>query len=123
MLRLCHDILMRREHDTVERSRMHPDLANSSNFRSGVDVMNFLFDLINDIAGYTMKYYDETKEIIDHEGLIKKYRSEKERCAKEDIPLAESELFADKYPHCLVVIEGIHKLLEMPDSDFVHGSS
>jgi ribosomal protein S17E len=31
-------------------------------------------DLINDIAGYTEKYYEETLDKIDHEGLVKKYR-------------------------------------------------
>ena len=42
--------------------------------------MNFLFDLINDIAGYTEKYYDETIDKIDHEGLVKKYRKIKDSC-------------------------------------------
>jgi len=41
--------------------------------------MNFLFDLINHIAGYTHKYYDENINKIDHDSLVKKYRSEKEK--------------------------------------------
>jgi hypothetical protein len=41
--------------------------------------MNFLFDLINDISGYTSKYYDEVAEKIDHEGLIIKYREENKK--------------------------------------------
>lgn len=39
--------------------------------------MNFFFDLINDIAGYTEKYYQEMKGQISHEELILKYRKEK----------------------------------------------
>ena len=30
-----------------------------SGMRDGQEVMNFLFDVINDCAGYTDKYYDE----------------------------------------------------------------
>jgi len=36
--------------------------------------MNFLFDIINAIAGYSEKYYSELASIIDDEGLIKKYK-------------------------------------------------
>ena len=41
-----------------------------SGVRSGLEVMNFLFDLINYIAGYTHKYYEEMLEQISHEELI-----------------------------------------------------
>lgn len=35
--------------------------------RSGLDVMNLMFDLINHIAGYTSKYYDELADLMTHE--------------------------------------------------------
>ena len=41
--------------------------------------MNFMLDLINHISGYTHKYYDEIADKIDHEGLVKKYRAEREK--------------------------------------------
>ena len=43
--------------------------------------MNFLFDLVNDISGYTDKYYEETK--MDHQGLVNKYRNEKRKYEKD----------------------------------------
>ena len=69
--------------------------------------MNFLFDLINECAGYTTKYYEELgagKLTIDE--MVTRYRKEK------DDP-TNSELLSDKYPHCLLVIEGVHKLFRM----------
>lgn len=67
--------------------------------------MNFLFDLVNEVAGYTAKYYEETKDLIDHEGLIRKYRAERENYEASNID--SSDLLGDNSPHCLMVIEGI----------------
>ena len=74
--------------------------------------MNFLFDLINDISGYTSKYYDEVAEKIDHEGLIIKYREENKKYVGKN-NLNESKLLGDKYPHSLMVIESVHELYRM----------
>jgi hypothetical protein len=43
-------------------------------YREGTEVMNFLFDIINAIAGYSEKYYSELASFIYDEGLIKKYK-------------------------------------------------
>lgn len=67
--------------------------------------MNFLFDVVNEVSGYTEKYYEETKEQIDHNGLIRKYRTE--RGKYEASTIDESDLLGDRSPHCLMVIEGI----------------
>jgi len=42
-----------------------PAHAYYSSYRDYIDSLNFYFDLLNDIAGYTNKYYDEMK--ISHE--------------------------------------------------------
>lgn len=76
--------------------------------------MNFLFDVVNEVAGYTEKYFEETKEIIDHEGLIQKYRTERGKYTASNID--ESDLLGDKSPHCLMVIEGIQTFLDMPET-------
>ena len=75
------------------------NLQEFSNHRSGIEVMNYLFDLVNDVSGYTSKYYDET--LLDHEELIKKYRAEKEANG------SESPLLADNYPHSVMVLESV----------------
>jgi hypothetical protein len=36
-------------------------------------------DLINYIAGYLEKYYEETQDKYDHEALIQKYRAESKK--------------------------------------------
>jgi hypothetical protein len=64
-------------------------------------------DLINQIAGYSEKYYRET--LLSHEDLVIKYRKEKERCQEKGIPLTESDLLGGKHPHCLLVIEGVQE--------------
>lgn len=66
--------------------------------------MNFFFDLINHIAGYTDKYYDEHRDKIDHEGLVTKYRAEKDAF---DGKIQESPLLGDRHPHCLLVLESV----------------
>ena len=38
--------------------------------------------------------------------MVKKYRAEKDNAAKSD-------LLGDKHPHCLMVLEGVHKLFRM----------
>jgi len=78
--------------------------------------MNFLFDVINEISGYTEKYYNESQELLNHEGLIAKYRKEKEKYDKSNKNINESELLGDMYPHSLLVLESAHELLRMPGS-------
>ena len=69
--------------------------------------MNFFFDLINECAGYTEKYYEEMGAgKMTLKQMMKKYRPEKDRAAS-------SELLGENYPHCLLVIEGVEKLYRM----------
>lgn len=55
----------------------------SCGHRDGLEVMNFLFDFINEVAGYSEKYFDEAllgskQEAIDKKNdLVLKYRKEK----------------------------------------------
>ncbi len=53
-----------------ENERRPPELTHTSGNRDGLDVLNFFFDLVNHISGYTEKYYDEISDKIDHEGLV-----------------------------------------------------
>ena len=97
-----HDVLIDRE-----LKRRPAYLALSQGQRDGLDCMNFFFDLINECAGYTKKYYEEIgagKLTVDQ--MITKYRKQK------DDP-QNSELLANNYPHCLLVIEGVHRLFRM----------
>ena len=72
-----------------------------------------MFDLVNDIAGYTERYYEETLDKIDHDGLVMKYRNAKNSCeSSKDIE--NHPLLGDLYPHCLLVLEGIQSFYEMP---------
>ncbi len=80
--------------------------------------MNFLFDVINDISGYTQKYYDETMETLNHDALVKKYRNEKNRYENdENKKIEDSALLGDLHPHSLLVLESIQELLKMPGSN------
>ncbi len=36
-------------------------------------------DLVNQIAGYTEKYYDEIQDKLDNEKLVQKYRAESKK--------------------------------------------
>ncbi len=51
---------------------------------------------------------------MNHEQLITKYRSERE---KRGDSINESNLLGDKYPHCLLVIEGAQELMKMKACD------
>lgn len=53
-LKLVHDAIIAKE-----MSRRPSQLALCQGQRDGLDCMNFFFDLINDCAGYTSKYYEE----------------------------------------------------------------
>ncbi len=85
-----------------------------STHRSGLDVMQFLMDLINHISGYTHKYYDEIQDKMDHEQLVYKYREEREKFMDK---MNESDLLGDKFPHALLVIEAAHELYRMKDCE------
>jgi hypothetical protein len=61
--------------------------------------MNFLFDLINHISGYTEKYYGEHMDKIDHEGLIQKYREE---IKKYEGKIQDSPLFRGQVPSLII---------------------
>jgi hypothetical protein len=39
--------------------------------------MNFFFDVINHISGYSEKFYDEVTDKMNHEDLVAKYRAER----------------------------------------------
>lgn len=69
--------------------------------------MNFLFDLINESAGYTSKYYDEIGAgKMRHSQMDTKYRAERSN-------VAQSELLGEHHPHCLLVIEGVDRLYRL----------
>ena len=61
-LLIIYDVLLRKEFE-----RKSPVYYNTSSHRDGLDVLNFFMDLINHIAGYTEKYYEEIKTKMDHE--------------------------------------------------------
>ena len=117
-LLIFYDVFIRREYQALEGSTTHDIvLSKTGNFRSGLEVMSFFFDLINHISGYTEKYYSEMKSVIDHEGLIRKYRAEREKVKdKSSGELEESDLLGDKYQHSVLAIEGIQELIRMPTS-------
>jgi hypothetical protein len=54
MLRLLHDVMIQQE---IKHRKVTLELCSGQ--RDGQECMNFFFDLINDCAGYTQKYYDE----------------------------------------------------------------
>jgi hypothetical protein len=76
--------------------------------------MNFLFDLINHISGYTEKYFDEHFDLVTHEDLVQKYRAEK---SKYENKINDSPLLGDRYPHSLLVLEGVQELFKMVDGN------
>ncbi|CDW78409.1 UNKNOWN [Stylonychia lemnae] len=104
-LLLVYDVVLRKEQEKKPAQFYH-----SSQFRSGIEVMNFLFDLINHIAGYTHKYYGEHIDVINQLQLVQKYRQEKETF-KDNIN--QSDLLGDKYLHCLIVMESVQELYNM----------
>jgi hypothetical protein len=73
-LLVIYDVLMRKEQE-----RKPPELTHTSANRDGLDVLNFLMDLVNYIAGYSEKYYEELQDKYDHEALIQKYRAENQK--------------------------------------------
>jgi hypothetical protein len=102
-LLLIYDVLMRKEQE-----RKAPELTHSSGNRDGLDVLNFLFDLVNHISGYTEKYYDDMT--VKHADLVARYRAEKDTYEGR---INESPLLGDHHPHCLLVIEGCQRFFEM----------
>ena len=110
-LRMIYDVCIRKEMESLDSQNINQYLQNTSNHRSGLQVMNFLFDLINDIAGYTDKYYEESADKITHDGLVNKYRQERKNFT--DIGLDQSELLGNHHPHCVLVIEGLQELVKM----------
>jgi len=50
---------------TREDNRKESAFVHSSEHRDGIDCLNFFFDLINEAAGYSEKYYEEHHEKID----------------------------------------------------------
>jgi hypothetical protein len=54
--------LIRKEQDRKESVYYH-----TSSHRNGLDVMNFFFDLINHLGGYTEKFYEELADKMNHE--------------------------------------------------------
>lgn len=58
---MLYDVCIRKELLKNDDARVNPAFTNVSNHRDGLECMNFLFDFINDVAGYTEKYYEETE--------------------------------------------------------------
>eukprot|EP00347_Sterkiella_histriomuscorum_P014896 403359104 len=104
-LLMIYDVILRKEQE-----RKQPHYIHTSQHRNGLDVMNFLFDLVNQIAGYSQKYYDEIQEKISHEELVQKYRNDKN---KHQANINQSDLLGDKHTHCLLVMEGLQELYKM----------
>lgn len=99
-LLLIYDVLIAKEN-----ARRKREYQTSHGQRDGIDCLNYFLDLINHCAGYSDKYYGEHNKRISNAELIEKYRNEREK--HEATNFKESELLADKYPHCLLVLEGV----------------
>jgi hypothetical protein len=106
---LIYDVLI-----SKEVARKKPAYLQSHTHRDGLDCLNYFLDLINHCAGYTEKYYDEHHKRITHEQLVAKYRKERE--AHEETHFKDSDMLGDKYPHCLLVMEGVQKFFDMPSA-------
>ena len=52
-----YDIMIRRENEKKDSVYYY-----TSSHRNGLEVMNFFFDLINQYAGYSEKYYEEMSD-------------------------------------------------------------
>lgn len=104
-LLVIYDVILRKELE-----RRPPHLYSTSQHRDGIDVLNFLCDLVNHISGYTHKYYDELLQKVDNEGLVQKYRKE---LKQYDGKINESPLLGDKHPHSILVIESVQELQRM----------
>lgn len=98
-LLVIYDVVLRKE---IERRPVH--LYSTSQHRDGVEVLNFLFDLINHISGYTHKYYDEIIPKMNNEELVQKYRRESKAYEGR---FNESPLLGDRHPHSILVIESV----------------
>lgn len=105
---MTHDTLIRKEAE-----RQHPVYYSTSSHRDGLDVLNFLMDLVNHIAGYSEKYYEEIHSKMDHEQLVSKYRAERDQY---DGKIEKSPLLGDHSPHCLLILEGVQELYRMKGS-------
>ena len=94
LITLFHAVMIEKENDRK------PDEYYSCHYRDGIEVMNFLWDIVNDYAGYTSLYYDEMKMTEEEEwkAKIKPMRQ------NHDDPYLR-----DDYPHVLLVIEKAEK--------------
>jgi hypothetical protein len=61
-LLVIYDVLLRKEVERKDSVYYH-----TSQGRDGLDVLNFMFDLINHIAGYTEKYQEEHIDKVSHD--------------------------------------------------------
>ena len=57
---LTYDLLVMREENRKKEVYVH-----SGEHRDGLECLDFFFDLINEAAGYSEKYYEEHYEKID----------------------------------------------------------
>ena len=79
VLKLIHDSLIHKE---MQRRPSQMILCQGQ--RDGIDCMNYFFDLINDCAGYTEKYYEEIGAgKLSYKQMVKKYRKERDDGAFE----------------------------------------
>jgi hypothetical protein len=68
-LLILQDVMIQRE-----QARKPNVYGKTSSRRDGLDCLNFFLDLINEVAGYSAKHYEEPS--VEPEDLIKKYRAE-----------------------------------------------
>lgn len=73
--------------------------------------MNFLFDVINEIAGYSEKYYSELANVVDDEDLIQKYKKYR------GVDPETTEEMHSRHLHCLMALEGVEILKEMKGAE------
>lgn len=59
---MIYDVLLRKEFD---KKPGHYHFI--SGMRDGIECLNFFLDLINHIAGYSEKYYNEHLDQMNHE--------------------------------------------------------
>jgi hypothetical protein len=99
LMSLFYAVILEKENDRK------PDQYYEISYRDGRESLNFLFDIINDYAGYTDLYYDEmSMSEQEWRDKVKPMRT------NYDNPYLQ-----DNYPHILFVIEKPEKLFEIQD--------
>ena len=74
--------------------------VHSAQKLEGDHLLNFMFDLYNDVCGYTEKYIDES--VLSYEEWVEKMKPKRGNM--------EDPYFSEEHPHCLLAIEGAEHL-------------